>query len=165
MEQAEKNRIIMFRVILILYICLLIRFIVLKYPTQMLGSIMGEWESAGILEKIRIGVQASNLVPFKAIRMYMQYYKKINGFTNLIGNVCAFIPLGILFCAAIPQHAKKALPVLYCALFSLAIELFQLVTLFGIFDVDDIILNTFGGFLGYLIFLFIRKAWVHLKGV
>ena len=33
------------------------------------------------------------------------------------------------------------------------IEIIQLYTKIGVFDVDDIILNTLGGFVGYLIYI------------
>ena len=36
----------------------------------------------------------------------------------------------------------------YCFLFSLGIELLQLATRVGVFDVDDLLLNTLGGLLG-----------------
>jgi glycopeptide antibiotics resistance protein len=36
---------------------------------------------------------------------------------------------------------------------SLVVEVIQLIGRFGCFDVDDLLLNTIGGLLGYLIFL------------
>ena len=41
---------------------------------------------------------------------------------------------------------------------SLAFETTQLLTGLGVFDVDDIILNTSGGALGYIIYAIIKKA-------
>lgn len=157
MEKSGKSWETMFRFILVVYLILLIRFIVLKYPFSVLRNIMDEWGLSTVKEGLFIGIQKANFKPFKSILLYIHYYHRINGFGNLVGNVCAFIPLGTLFGAAFVKHAKYGLPVLYCGLYSLLIELFQLVTHFGIFDVDDIILNTFGGFLGYVIFLIIKK--------
>ena len=48
------------------------------------------------------------------------------------------------------------------ALFSLCVEIMQLVTRSGVCDIDDVILNTLGGCLGYLIFYIcdrIRKKY------
>lgn len=148
----------MFRIILIVYLCLLIRFIVLKYPLDVLKQIADEWGLLTIKEGITIGIENANFKPFRSILMYINYFNRINGLGNLIGNICAFIPLGALFCVALPKQIKYGVPVLYCGLFSLLMELFQLVTHFGIFDVDDIILNTFGGFIGYGIFLLMKKG-------
>ena len=41
-------------------------------------------------------------------------------------------------------------------LLSLGIEIIQLITRVGVFDVDDIILNTVGGMLGYFIYRVVR---------
>ncbi|MFC3041456.1 VanZ family protein [Virgibacillus xinjiangensis] len=42
-------------------------------------------------------------------------------------------------------------------LFSFSIEILQYVTQLGVFDVDDIILNTLGGYLGFLIFVLFKN--------
>ena len=42
-------------------------------------------------------------------------------------------------------------------LFSLCIELIQLITKLGVFDVDDIIMNTFGGMIGYIIYYILAR--------
>ena len=49
-------------------------------------------------------------------------------------------------------HFRKALDVVLCL-----IELIQLVSKVGSFDVDDLMLNTLGGVLGYLTFLCYKK--------
>lgn len=71
---------------------------------------------------------------------------------NLIGNVVAFIPFGYL----LPQLPKKKLGVFFTVLFSLefslVVEIIQLITRKGSFDVDDLILNTLGGFVGFIIY-------------
>ena len=51
------------------------------------------------------------------------------------------------------SNRKWYVVVLFSLLFSLCIEAVQLVTRRGSFDVDDLMLNTLGGFLGYLLFL------------
>ena len=42
---------------------------------------------------------------------------------------------------------------------SLLAETMQLILRVGCFDVDDLLLNTVGGCVGYLIFLLIRRCW------
>lgn len=53
-------------------------------------------------------------------------------------------------------------------LFSLCVELLQLVAKVGVFDVDDLILNTLGGLMGfwiyYLLLLINRRRERHDKG-
>lgn len=73
---------------------------------------------------------------------------------NLFGNVICFMPFGFL----IPTLSKNRIlnnivsVTIFAMAFSMLIETAQLVTKVGAFDVDDIILNTLGGFLGYVIF-------------
>jgi glycopeptide antibiotics resistance protein len=76
----------------------------------------------------------------------------INVFLNLVGNIIVFIPWGaclpILF-----EKIKSLIGTLKgTLLFVIAIEVAQLITTLGSFDVDDIILNTLGAIIGYLIY-------------
>lgn len=71
---------------------------------------------------------------------------------NFAGNVIAFIPFGYL----LPKMVKKKLRLFHTVLFSfefsLLVELTQLISRTGSFDVDDLILNTFGGLIGYILY-------------
>lgn len=97
-----------------------------------------------------------NLVPLLEIKRFITYREKL-GMTavlvNLLGNVAAFLPFGFF----LPSLSRKNRNFFYVALlsfdFSLLIEFVQLLSKVGSFDVDDLILNTLGGSLGYLCFL------------
>ena len=71
---------------------------------------------------------------------------------NFAGNVIAFIPFGYL----LPKIVKKKLGLFYTVLFSfefsLLVELTQLISRTGSFDVDDLLLNTLGGLIGYILY-------------
>jgi len=103
-----------------------------------------------------------NLVPFKEIRRFIVYSGLLGAssvFTNLIGNVVAFIPFGI-FLPILTNNSLKIFQVtLFTFALTLSIELIQLMSRVGIFDVDDIILNTLGGIIGYLMFF----VWKSIK--
>ncbi len=98
-----------------------------------------------------------NLKPFDEISRYIKHRSSINMeyfLVNIFGNVLAFAPFGFLL-PMIWKKLRHFLPaVLITAVFSLCIECFQLITRVGSFDVDDIILNTAGGIIGYVIFWF-----------
>lgn len=102
-----------------------------------------------------------NLVPFKEIKRFLRYYHQL-GFTavmlNLAGNVMAFMPFG--FCLPmVTDHRTKFVTVFLCTFgLSLSIELIQLVSRVGSCDVDDLILNSLGGILGYICFCLAKKA-------
>lgn len=102
-----------------------------------------------------------NLVPFQEIKRYVRHWDvlgwRIAGM-NLFGNVLAFMPFGFFM----PKLAEKKKNVFFIILYSfelsLLVEVLQIAFKLGSFDVDDIILNTLGGFIGYIIFM-IGKAW------
>lgn len=93
-----------------------------------------------------------NLIPFREIERFWKYRKVLGiySFYNLAGNVLGFVPAGFF----IPILWKKRRGFLFtlCVTFemSLLVEVLQLVFRVGSFDVDDLILNTFGGILGYV---------------
>lgn len=143
------------RILLLIYLCLLIRLIIFKYPIPVLSGIIDEWE----LSNAKAGVATANLTLFKTIRMYIRYYDRLNGFDNLFGNVIAFMPLGVLIPMAFPEMKRFFVILLHSFWLSLCIELFQLVSHFGAFDVDDILLNTLGGVLGFALYLLFRRIF------
>lgn len=141
------------------YILVLIRLIVFKYPVPILRGIMDEWD----VDMVKRGVYTANLVPFKTIKMYIKYYHTINGFDNLFGNILAFVPFGVFVPAIFPKMNKGWFVLLHSFWLSLCIELFQLVSHFGEFDVDDVILNCFGAIVGYYFYSLAKKVVVYWK--
>ncbi|SFE81214.1 Glycopeptide antibiotics resistance protein [Paenibacillus algorifonticola] len=71
-------------------------------------------------------------------------------FTNLIGNTLAFIPFGAFIAELIKSQRVLGIKVFVLSLLlSLFFELSQFFLGIGIFDVDDLLLNTVGGMMGY----------------
>lgn len=103
-----------------------------------------------------------NLVPFHEIKRFLQYYEVLGMpavMLNLAGNVAAFVPFGF-FLPVFSERCRKIFnTVFYSFELSLLVELIQLVTKVGSFDVDDIILNTIGGAIGYGIYKIVRRWW------
>ena len=96
-----------------------------------------------------------NLVPFQEIKRFIVYWKTIGVYyslINLAGNVVAFMPFGALIRWVVNQKTHWYQAVGYTFAFSLCVELLQLVARVGVFDVDDLILNTLGAAVGYLFF-------------
>ncbi len=96
-----------------------------------------------------------NLTPFQEIRRYL-FGAGVNSrlfWVNIVGNVVAFVPFGYL----LPKIFRRPRGILFVTamtyLCSLSVELMQLISLVGIFDLDDIILNTAGGVLGCLVYI------------
>ncbi|WP_342429304.1 VanZ family protein [Neobacillus sp. FSL H8-0543] len=102
--------------------------------------------------------RSNNFVPFKTIYFYL-YLADINlniRIENLVGNIIGFMPFGFI----LPLLSRKFLrlaPVLFATFcLSLTYEVLQLLFEFGSFDVDDLILNSFGGALGYLLYKLLK---------
>lgn len=91
-----------------------------------------------------IGRQATGTVQYELIPFYS--YLTSSG-EQIILNYMMFVPLGIM----IPRlHSyKKTMRIAW--IFSLTIEILQLVTTRGCFEIDDLIGNTLGAFLGCII--------------
>ena len=76
-------------------------------------------------------------------------------YRNIIGNVLMFIPYG--FFASYYIDIKKPITAFFIiAMASISIEVTQLV-IGRVFDVDDILLNVFGGMIGFVLYRFIYK--------
>ena len=112
--------------------------------------IFSDWYGrSGVMENYHY-----NLTPFYEIRRFWEYREKLGIWSviNLFGNVIVFVPFGFFK----PMASKKRSffgTVFDGAFLSLVVEVFQLLSKVGRFDVDDLILNTSGVILGYLIFV------------
>lgn len=96
-----------------------------------------------------------NLIPFVEIRRFWVYRKQLGFlavFTNLFGNVAGFLPFGFMLPVITGKMRSGFLITLAGFGLSLTVEVIQLITKVGCFDVDDLILNTAGAALGYLLF-------------
>ena len=153
----KKDNKKIWKFVFLVYILILVKLIIFKYPLEYLMDIMQKWEKEIILE----GLSTANFTLGKSIRMYIRYFNKFpfwNGFANLVGNILVFIPYGFLLPKVYPRCGRWW-RVFYCSMgFVMCIELFQLFSAFGAFDVDDILLNVCGTMLGYGIFVVLRKV-------
>lgn len=101
------------------------------------------------------GEHPYNLVPFKTIYDYIRASSHINTniwVSNLFGNVLAFLPLGFFLPLFFKRMKSFLRSIVTVFLVTSAVEGIQFVTRVGSFDVDDIILNTAGGAIGYALF-------------
>ena len=95
------------------------------------------------------GYAGVNFIPFKEMFRYTFGSQKF--IKNILGNILLFVPFG--FGTSYYLSDKKALtPVIITLAVSICAEGMQYY-LGRVFDVDDIILNVFGGFIGYLLFI------------
>ena len=100
----------------------------------------------------------SNFTLFKEMFRY-EFGTKLF-FHNVIGNMLMFIPFGFLISYFLKLEKPYSIIIL-SFITSVTIEVTQL--LIGrVFDIDDLILNVIGGFIGFLLFYILGKIEKHL---
>lgn len=101
-----------------------------------------------IERQLRMG----NLVPLATISNTFHHLTATT-LLNFMGNIALFLPFG-LFTAFLSPNQSLSLRGLVLRAFGLSalLECAQGLFSIGTFDVDDLILNTFGGILGYGLF-------------
>ncbi len=103
-----------------------------------------------------------NIIPFEEIRRFIVYRNQVSVeafLINLIGNFLVFFPLGFLIPIWRFKKTGGIQIILFSFFFSLCIETMQLMTKVGVFDVDDLIMNTVGGLLGWICYCLTRKVY------
>ena len=128
------------KVLFLLYVGFLIYFLFLA-----------EWYGrTGVSEEYRY-----NLELFREIKRFIIYREQLGSFAvfaNLAGNILIFAPYG--FFISMASRSRGFFKTLFFSMgLSLCVEIVQLFTRVGSFDVDDILLNTIGGVAGYIILL------------
>lgn len=135
-----------------IYILVVIKVIIFKYPWEELLAMAAAWRRGVILR----GLGTANFTPFRTIKMYIDYAYKLNSVENLAGNVLVFVPFGFLFPMVAREGERFFVMLLNAFVFVLGIEVFQLFSAFGAFDVDDLFLNCLGAALGFGVYKLIR---------
>ena len=148
MASKRKNKTLQ-KFIFFFYLLVLIKIVIFKYPLGHYAEIISNWSP----EVFWQGLSHSNFTLFKTIRMYITYWGRINSFENLVGNIVIFMPLGLLYPWAYEKGKNFFGLCITSLVVILGLELVQMWTNFGAFDVDDILLNFVGSLLGYFLFL------------
>ena len=107
-----------------------------------------------------------NLVLFQEIKRFWIYRKQLGALAvmaNLLGNVVGFIPFGLIL-PIISREARGFFFITFSGFtLSLCVETVQLVTKLGCFDVDELVMNTLGAAIGYLLFAVIHLLYRNCK--
>lgn len=94
----------------------------------------------------------SNLRPGRSLRQYAEDYTFLAACKQAGGNLVLGMPFGVLLPILVPRRLRMIRMVLLTVLVIAIVELVQGALVAGrAFDVDDVILNTAGALLGYLL--------------
>lgn len=123
-----------------------------------------------LIEISTYNARGLNIIPFKTILDYLtganDFYGDANmaiRIVNLLGNICLFVPFGFLFPMVFAKFSKVRTTLSFGILLSVFIEVMQFFIKRSS-DIDDVILNCIGIFLGFMcyktlsVFLIMHKA-------
>ena len=77
---------------------------------------------------------------------------------NVIGNTAMFMPLGVVWPIVYKELNTHKKVIAAGVGFSFVIEILQLLFYDRVTDIDDLILNSLGFVVGYLIYLFVKRV-------
>lgn len=108
---------------------------------------------------------AVNLIPFlPLVEQAKEMGLKIT-FYQMFGNILAFVPFSVLTAIVYPRYRRLSSNLLFTFLASFAIELIQLLINLltqvanRAVDINDLLLNTLGGMIGFLVYLLLDKTF------
>ena len=133
--------------LLTVYICLVVIDWIVYFPRHLVDGRIGSL----YLETDKIFPMWINLVPI--VHLFETYDGWLG---NIIGNITMFIPVGLAWPFCFRKLNTIGKTVLTGACFPIFIEITQLPFYSRCSDVDDVILNTTGIFLGALIYFGIK---------
>ena len=129
--------------ILIFWGSLLFVFVKTVLPTFTFYQINGENQLTVYRGTIKV-----NIIPFKTIAYFIaeEYQGDFwGGVINLLGNILLFVPIGFSSMYLLKYNLKKT--IIYGCIISMTIEILQTIPGRST-DIDDVILNTLGVFIG-----------------
>ncbi|MBV7504834.1 VanZ family protein [Bacillus sp. sid0103] len=153
MKKTKLMNSIIVPALFVFYMYALLKIILFKFRWRDLTFLWHQLQknlgnSVNLMNQLQLG----NFIPFKSISNNIQNLSS-HDLINLVGNIAVFIPFGMFLVLLSKNKGMSFIGVLARSLsLSLCLECLQVVFSIGIFDVDDLILNTFGGLLGYCVF-------------
>ena len=156
MNSPIRNKVLRTAVnfVFILHILVLIKFILLKDPAELSAHFKENYS----VELVQQNISEGNYIPFYTFNFYVTGTDKTRySKENLVGNIVLFFPMGILLPLLFHKvRSFKKIGVISFAI-SLGLELAQLFGILGNFDVDDLLLNVLGAWLGFGSYLLVKE--------
>lgn len=146
-----------FQILCFIYVVMLIDIVLFKFY----GSLSDVVEAVqGLREQRSSGYWNVNLIPFQSINSTLNMIKINPLFLTytLVGNVLFFMPMGF-FVSLYTKKKSLICTFLWSLFFIIIIELIQFITCLGVFDIDDMILNSLGVIIGWFSYNIYRKLF------
>lgn len=153
MEKRKSRKLKIFLwTLFIIYLIILVNLILLKNSSIILTA--RHIRNLPLMDKLK-GI---NLVPFKTISEFLTGGLSTRIIVeNILGNIVAFGPLGFLLPLLFTRINQLKTVAVIGFMVSLFMEITQLVFVLGSCDIDDLILNTLGAVIGFLVYLSLER--------
>ncbi|GFP77004.1 VanZ family protein [Clostridium fungisolvens] len=146
MNKREKFKTVFLYGVFICYVLFLVKLLILSRV-----SLSDPFNSQSTSSR------SINLIPFHSIKEYIsgstENLKRF-AFSNVVGNIVIFIPLGV-YLPLLKKDKRVINNILFIFIMSLLVEIIQGILGIGASDIDDIILNCLGGYIGILGYKFL----------
>lgn len=109
------------------------------------------------------GFEIFNIIPFRIVLKMLFEYPFWEFLYNVLGNIVLFVPFG--FFIYIKYNKNKSNALLAIFIMTLSIEFIQGFIPYRFCEIDDIILNTFGGYIGITIYNLLELKFNNTKKV
>ncbi|MBQ8279382.1 MAG: VanZ family protein [Roseburia sp.] len=136
--------------LLLVYICIIVVARCTFFP---FAKVDGKVQPL-ILDIANIFPFRINLIPFVNLLDYPEFSSAM---LNVIGNTTMFIPIGVIWPIVYKELNTHKKVITAGACFSLCIEVLQLPFYDRVTDIDDLILNSLGFLIGYLLYVLVKK--------
>ena len=161
-----------------------IRAVLIYYPVAVMTGFIGMLVYAMICKKICHRIEKGRMVaaflfftyvimllnityfsrePGSRSRLDLQLFSTWDAWPQsrayFVENILLFLPFGVLLPAAVPSLRKGWCCVYAAFSTSMMLETVQLLTERGYCQLDDVVTNTLGAAIGYLVFALVRKCW------
>ncbi|WP_178381906.1 VanZ family protein [Paenibacillus sp. P32E] len=141
--------------IFIFYLILVFNFVIIKFFGDF-GSLIDRIKDR--IELIKNGYWHLQIRPFETLWPSIKLIMSGTGgpaMHNLIANVIVFIPMGLLIPMLLSKPSfVKAIGISIGLIAT--VELLQFITLLGVADIDDVIVNTSGAIIGYIFYSIVK---------
>lgn len=115
-----------------------------------------------------LGIRSAGYEGSTSLQLFISYKEAWNSFSkvewrNIILNILMFVPLGVLLPIMFKKCQKFWITYLIGFLATIILEVIQLITKRGIFEIDDIFNNTLGCLIGYGIVMILISMFKYKK--
>lgn len=164
-DKLRRNSLMRELVLNIFFIYILCFLSITLFPLYILFGRSAHWFSVNIIPVITTVREVSNITNNPNMHNFMvRFWIK-----NIFGNTLLLMPLGIMLPVLWRKFHELRKTVMFAFCISLCIEVIQLLSSYignvgRAFDIDDIILNTIGAWVGFFIYdKVVRRVFVKYK--